>query len=368
MNLKGLMLLVVSVSTLSLPTNTTAEDCGDCPAGGECPSDLSAGAADPNECPCPEDGECPSELVIGERILDMLAASQGLSDLAGSEVEEWASRSFPEPLLRAGQIQGQQFAVPVAAEASSRMWISRESLGRMGNSPPASLDDLLQLMRDARQQGIVPLAGTLQGWELRQLFQAVVATEGAGLYETTLGTPESESIQGEGFLRALRTFGELMADQEPQNGGDWRASLEQVSDGTALMYVTGSWANELYPRPDDSGLLCLPFPGAEGVLIYSSPVLFALGNSADVGDLDYAGSTGFSASFARANGLMSPEIEGFLPDCRALPDAELVPDLAFAAPEFVSAVEDALARLTSDASYGPEQAQRDIADAFSMLP
>jgi len=182
-----------------------------------------------------------------------------LVDLTPYLEEDTAWRdSWLPSVLNAGQINGRYYGIPLRGMQPVLLFYNQTMFQEMGQQPPATYDDLVNLVNFFTGQGIQPVAlAGLDAWtELMWLEYLVDRIGGAEVFQA-IADGEEGAWGHPAILQALQSIRELV------DAGAFGTNFSSVAwtsggadtlfaSGEAAMHLMGTWeyTNQLNDNPD----------------------------------------------------------------------------------------------------------------------
>jgi glucose/mannose transport system substrate-binding protein len=233
------------------------------------------------------------------------AAAPALLDLSAlARAADWATR-LPRGLRRFMADGGRWHGIPLGIHRANAAWVNSSHGERLGGAQPADVAAWLRWLGSARTLVRAPLAIGADAMQVGLLFENVVlAMAGPQRYRRAFEAldgavwREPAMVDALELLLALRDFADDDALALP-----WRAQIERVQRGDAVVAVMGDWVRAMAP----TGLVEWGAPGTADrfIAIYDFFAPFASA-PADIGHRAAAALTdaGFQRRFAQRKGCM----------------------------------------------------------------
>ena len=151
--------------------------------------------------------------------------------------------------------------LPLGIHLQNHAVYNGDILEELGESPPRSWSEFLEIAPRAQELGYVPLVMSDQRWQLRFLLNAI-------LVEKLDAEEFMELLHMQGDLERWRAplreiieiFGKLRQFANSDNYElDWWDAVEQVASGQALLHILGDFTSPLYQS--DANVICTLPPG-----------------------------------------------------------------------------------------------------------
>jgi glucose/mannose transport system substrate-binding protein len=291
--------------------------------------------------------------------VDALATAEGWNDV------------IPKPVLDTVSFDGHQYAVPLNIHRLNTLFFNKQLFADNAIVEPTNLDELFSVAATFRARGITPIAvGAIEPWTLALLlFENLVVAHGGGSYYRDFFVGRGDAFAPEivASLEDLRTL--LSYSNANATQLTWSGAVELVRTGGAAMTIMGDWAKGYFlanqGTPDES-FGAIPMPGTAGTFVFTTDT-FGLPK----GVRNRQGALDLLKVFGSREGqdTFNP-IKGSIPARRdastaaydvmaqrtindfrqaAADSTTLVPATAILAPpEFIDAIEKALARFAID--------------------
>lgn len=184
------------------------------------------------------------QLNVGKQLDD--AWAEGLLRAVDDEAKagNWQA-ALPPDMYNALLRDGHVVAIPINNYAQNRLFYSIPALKKAGFDAPAKTWDEMFVQLDAlKAAGVVPIALGGQDWQLRIMFNAVLAgVGGKDLYLKVWRDNDEEALRSDKFLEVARTFGRLRDYVDPASPNrEWNLTAMMVANNDAAYQFMGDWA------------------------------------------------------------------------------------------------------------------------------
>lgn len=228
--------------------------------------------------------------------------------------------------------EGALYGVPFDANAKSLLWYRPAALAAVGATPPATLEELIDLAAALERAGTVPFAvpgGA--GWPLTDWFENVLlATAGPTAYDALI---RHELVWDDPAVSAAtEQWAALLRDEWVMGGQEGAATLpleartfgQALAEGGAAMWL--GQGSIVHGYAAENGLLpgegydFFPFPADGGVIVIGSVAVATHEEPATLALIEFLAQPEAVEPWVRAGGFVSPN--------QALPLAAYPTDLA----------------------------------------
>lgn len=221
--------------------------------------------------------------VIGHDIQKLAAQGilQPLDELASKG--EW-DEVIPNDIQLLSKYQGHWIAAPINAHSTNWLWVNNALLQQLGGHAPDTWPDLIKLLDQAKDAGMIPLAIGHEAWEHTLLFESVAAgVGGAEFYRHTFIDLNPSALDTGALLTIFQRMSQLRSYLDADfSARYWNDATELVRQGQALLQVQGTWVNgefttlNLIPGVDYQ---CFNFPDTQGMFLFNSDQYVLFKNS-----------------------------------------------------------------------------------------
>lgn len=240
--------------------------------------------------------------MLGFDILDW-AAEGALGNLDDIASEQGWDEVVPEALQAFSKYDGHWIAAPVNVHSTNWVWINNDALEAAGGELPESWEDLIALLDNFREQGIIPIGHGGQDWQDATIFDAVALSMGTDFYQSTMIDLDLDALRSDTMVEVFDRMETLRGYVDDNfSGRDWNIASAMVINGEAGMQFMGDWAKGeflaagLVPGED---FQCIRYPGTQGAVTFNADQ-FAMFNVA---------SAQVDAQLAMAASILSPEFQ-----------------------------------------------------------
>jgi len=224
-------------------------------------------------------GNAPTAVqMLGFDILDW--AKEGvLANLDEVATQEGWDKVIPPALQAFAKYDGHWIAAPVTAHSTNWIWLNKAALDKAGGKTPTNWDELIALLEQFKQQGIVPIAGGGNAWNVATIFDSVMLSVGTDFYKKAMIDLDPSALGGEQMRQALTRLAQLRAYVDDNfSGREWNLDSAMVIEGKAGMQIMGDWAKgEFINAGKKPGVdfVCMRFPGTQGTVTFNAD-MFAM--------------------------------------------------------------------------------------------
>lgn len=182
----------------------------------------------------------------GSEFAEYIKAGQ-VTDITGN-VDSWPQKSeIGAAALKTGQVDGKQYGVPVAIEASM-IWYRKDIFAKLGITPPATWDEFLTVISKVKRAGYVPLAtANKTKWPGGHWWSELTTqTCGPNLVDDIVAGKPGASFKDPCFTAAfdrLKQLADVGAFNKGFNGLDYDSGESRTLfwSGKAAMNHMGNW-------------------------------------------------------------------------------------------------------------------------------
>jgi len=216
--------------------------------------------------------------------LDQIAQEQNWEDV------------IPYAIQATSKHKGHWISAPFNNHSTNWLWLNKRLFSQLDLPEPETWNDLIAVLKRAKQLGIPALVTLNSDWQQTQLFEMLlVATAGMESYRRIfIG---NKIIEAEDKRQLLTTFLRLkeISHYFSDNtlNSTWNEASDLLGQGKVLMQINGSWVNSELKNlgwKADEDYICLRFPDTQGAYIFNSDhfVFFKNGPAAEKNQLQMA--------------------------------------------------------------------------------
>jgi glucose/mannose transport system substrate-binding protein len=205
-----------------------------------------------------------------------------LNDLA--DQQGW-DKVIPAALQEFSKYDGNWIAAPVNVHSTNWLWLNKAAFDKAGGKEPANFDELVALLDNFKEQGLVPLAHGGQPWQDGTLWENVVLSVGGmDFYKKAVIDVDAEALSSDTMRTVFDHMTKLRGYFDPNfSGRDWNLSTALVIEGKAGAQQMGDWSKGEWLRADKkpgTDFVCIRFPGTQGSVLFNSDqfVMFDVGD------------------------------------------------------------------------------------------
>lgn len=195
--------------------------------------------------------------------LDDIAFEQGWSEFIPSAIQDTAKN------------QGHWVSAPINSHSTNWIWVNKALFSQLDLPEPETWEDLLKVLKRAKELGIPALVSLDNDWEQALLFELLVISTGGlefyrRLFVNSQIKPGDQHTLIKAFLR-LKQLTHYFTTSTKNMA--WNQSTALVAEGKVLMQIHGSWVNsELVSlgKKADIDYLCMRFPDTQGAYLFHS--------------------------------------------------------------------------------------------------
>ncbi len=195
--------------------------------------------------------------------VDALAAAEGWADV------------IPTPVLDTVSFAGHTYAVPLNIHRLNTLFFNKQLFDDNGIAEPTNLDQLFGVAAAFRAKGITPIAlGAIEPWTLSLLlFENILVARGGGLYyrDFLVGRGDAFAPEIAASVEDLRTLLSYTNGNATQL--TWSGAVEMVRTGQAAMTIMGDWAKGYFlanQGTPDVSFGEIPMPGTAGTFVFTT--------------------------------------------------------------------------------------------------
>lgn len=248
-------------------------------------------------------GNAPTSVqMLGFDIIDW-AAEGALGNLDAIAAEQGWGDVVPEALQAFSKYDGHWIAAPVNVHSTNWVWINNDALQAAGGELPETWDDLIALLDNFREQGIIPIGHGGQDWQDATIFDAVVLSYGTDFYQSTMIDLDLDALRSDTMVEAFDRMAVLRGYVDDNfSGRDWNLASAMVITGQAGLQFMGDWAKGEFlaaGKVPGTDFQCIRFPGTQGSVTFNADQFAMFNVAADKVD----------AQLAMAASILSPEFQ-----------------------------------------------------------
>ncbi|QTF10123.1 carbohydrate ABC transporter substrate-binding protein [Brenneria izadpanahii] len=180
---------------------------------------------------------------IGRRFDDLIEADL-LTDLQSVVDKEYWKKVLYEPVYQSISRDDNIYAVPVGLHGQNWLWTNNELFQEAGLSIPKNWSELVEVGREFKKRGVIPLAVAGVPIYEQNLFNAVLSSYGGGdLYRKIYIEHDIDAIKGEAFADVVTLFDslhELVDAGSP--GRSWSDTTALIIHKKAAMEIMADFA------------------------------------------------------------------------------------------------------------------------------
>ena len=179
----------------------------------------------------------------GAELKETFVAGDYLHPLTSLWEEQGWQDLYPPELTEMVRQDGEYYALPVTVHRANRIWYDRRLLEKYDLSPPASPEELVELLNELDERGEPPLAlGSRNLWPTTHIFEVLLAAVASPADYRSLVAGE-RSWQSPEVERTLEYLQEILPHiNEDHAGLSWHEACELVREEEAALTVMGTWA------------------------------------------------------------------------------------------------------------------------------
>ncbi len=240
-----------------------------------------------------------------------------------ADKENW-DKVIPTALQDFAKHDGHWIAAPVDIHSTNWVWINKAALDKAGGKAPTNWNEFLAMLDNFKKQGIVPLAGGGNAWNVATMFDSVVLSLGTDFYKKSLIDLDPDALGGDKMKEAFQRLATLRTYVDNNfSGREWNLDSAMVIDGKAGAQMMGDWAKGEFikaGKKPGTDFVCIRFPGTQGAVTFNSDMfmMFKVGEDKK------------AAQLQMASDIMSPDFQSSFNVVKgSVPARTDVPDTAF---------------------------------------
>lgn len=226
-------------------------------------------------------GNPPDAAMVNADVRALAANPDNLADLSEVAAKGKWDSVLPEPVRRYAKMGGKNYVmVPVGVHRQNLMWISTDSLKKIGAAaPPKTWDEFFAMADKAKAAGMVPLAMGEDPWVFLLFWQTAYGTLQPDLFRKAFydvddaAFKSAEMVKTFDLMRRLRGYVDRGASTRK-----WNEGTQMVIQGRAFAQVMGDWAKGEFTqagKKPNVDYVCAPVPGsANGHLFGTDAFMF----------------------------------------------------------------------------------------------
>ncbi|MBN9046756.1 MAG: carbohydrate ABC transporter substrate-binding protein [Rhizobiales bacterium] len=195
-----------------------------------------------------------------------------------ADKENW-DKVIPTALQDFAKHDGHWIAAPVDIHSTNWVWINKAALDKAGGKAPTNWNEFLAMLDNFKKQGIVPLAGGGNAWNVATMFDSVVLSLGTDFYKKSLIDLDPDALGGDKMKEAFQRLATLRTYVDNNfSGREWNLDSAMVIDGKAGAQMMGDWAKGEFikaGKKPGTDFVCIRFPGTQGAVTFNSD-MFAM--------------------------------------------------------------------------------------------
>ncbi len=234
-------------------------------------------------------------IVIGSAAITHINSQHFLQLDQIAQEQHWED-VIPYAIQATSKHKGHWISAPFNNHSTNWLWLNKRLFSQLDLPEPETWNDLIAVLKRAKQLGIPALVTLNSDWQQTQLFEMLlVATAGMESYRRIF--IDNKIIETEDKRQLLTTF--LRLKQISHYFSDntlnstWNEASNLLGQGKVLMQINGSWVNSELKNlgwKADEDYICLRFPDTQGAYIFNSDhfVFFKNGPAAEKNQLQMA--------------------------------------------------------------------------------
>lgn len=221
-------------------------------------------------------GNPPDAAMVNADVRALAANPANLADLnAVAAKGQWDS-VLPDAVRRYAKMGGANYvAVPVNVHRHNLLWISTESLKKIGASTaPRTWDEFFAMADKAKAAGMVPLAMAEDNWVWFLFMQAAYSTLEPGPFRKAFYDLDEATLKGPSMVKTFELMRKLRGYVDRgASTRKWNEATQMVIQGKAFAQVMGDWAKgefTLAGKKPNVDYVCASVPGTVGGHFFTS--------------------------------------------------------------------------------------------------
>ena len=261
--------------------------------------------------------------------------------MLGYDIQDWAKQGalgnldpvankegwdnvIPPALQKFAKYDGHWIAAPVNVHSTNWVWINKAALDAAGGKAPTTWDELVQVLDKMKANGIIPIVGGGNAWNVSTMFDSVVLSEGTDFYKQAFIDLDPAALGSAKMVDAFTRLAKLRSYVDDNfSGREWNLDSAMVINGKAGMQMMGDWAKGEFIKAGKvpgKDFVCIRFPGTQGSVTFNSDMFGMFKVSADKQD----------AQFKMASAIEDPAFQSSFNVVKgSVPARTDVPDTAF---------------------------------------